>query len=104
MFKEGSNCTAYTYSNSYSGLKKKSKIIHSSSSQALISQPRSNSMTCKDNFNNDLCEALIASNIPLKKLNNPKFRSFLKKYCMIQKIPDESTLRKNYIVNVYRDI
>ncbi|KAF0709295.1 CGG triplet repeat-binding protein 1, partial [Aphis craccivora] len=47
--------------------------------------------------------ALIASNIPLKKLSNPKFRNFLKKYCRNQNIPDESTLRKNYIIDVYNE-
>ncbi|KAF0748382.1 Uncharacterized protein FWK35_00032412 [Aphis craccivora] len=48
-------------------------------------------------------KALIASNIPLKKLSNPKFRNFLKKYCRNQNIPDESTLRKNYIIDVYNE-
>jgi hypothetical protein len=63
---------------------KKSKTTHTSGSQTLITQSRTNSITCKDNFSNDLCEALIASNIPLKKLSNLKFRSFLKKYCTNQ--------------------
>lgn len=61
----------------------KSKTTHTSGSQVLILQLRSNSMTRKDNFSNNLCEVLIASNISLKKLSSPKFRSFLKKYCNI---------------------
>lgn len=42
-------------------------------------------------FSMDLCEALIASNIPLDKIKNPAFKQFLQKYCLNQNIPDEST-------------
>lgn len=52
----------------------------------------------------DLCEALLASNIPLHKLTNPTFKDFLRKYCLNQKIPDESTLRKNYIPTIYQHV
>lgn len=47
----------------------------------------------KEVFNQDLCKALVAANIPLKKLQNLHLREFLQKYCN-QTIPDESTLRK----------
>jgi len=36
---------------------------------------------CKSDFNADLCSVLLAANIPLNKLNNEHFRSFLSKYC-----------------------
>jgi hypothetical protein len=67
VFKEISNCPTHTYNNSYSSLRKENKTTHTSGSQALISQSRTNIMTRKDDFSNDLCEALIASNIPSKK-------------------------------------
>jgi hypothetical protein len=44
-----------------------------------------------------LCKALVCSSIPWNKLSNPVLWSFLEKYCVIKKIPDESTLRKNYL-------
>ena len=47
-------------------------------------------------FNSDLCEALVNANIPLSKLENKSFRSFLEKYTG-NVVPDESTLRKNYV-------
>src|SRR5277367_621329 len=52
--------------------------------------------TSSDPFSEELCEALISADIPLSKLNNEKFRSFLEKHCK-RNIPDESTLRKNYL-------
>lgn len=55
----------------------------------------------KNGFNMDLCEALLASNVPLHKLTNPAFKDFLRKYCLNQNIPDESTLRKNYVPAIY---
>ena len=51
-------------------------------------------------FNVDLCRALVSANIPLKKLDNPAFKSFLQKYTS-NHIPDESTLRKNYLAGLY---
>lgn len=58
----------------------------------------------KNEFCLDLCEALLASNIPVHKLSNPTFKSFLGKYCLNQNIPDESTLRKNYIPTIYQNV
>jgi len=43
---------------------------------------------------------MIASNIPLHKLQNTNFRSFLDKYTHRHR-PDESTLRKNYVIKCY---
>jgi hypothetical protein len=45
---------------------------------------------------------MIKSNIPLNKLQNSSFKTFLEKYCT-RHIPDESTMRKNYVHSVYTD-
>ena len=50
----------------------------------------------------DLCSAMVKSDIPLNKLQNSSFRQFLEKYCK-KSIPDESTLRKNYVAPVYEE-
>jgi len=50
----------------------------------------------KSSFNLELCQTLLLANIPLNKLNNEHFRTFLEK-CIKVDIPDESTLRKNYV-------
>lgn len=55
----------------------------------------------KSDFNSDLAEALLFSNIPLYKVNNFKFKNFLEKYTS-KNIPDESTLRKNYVDSIYQ--
>ncbi len=54
----------------------------------------------KNTFNEDLCKALLCANIPLWKLTNPAFKSFLEKYTG-KHVPEESTLRKNYVHGVY---
>jgi len=46
-----------------------------------------------DPFSEELCDALIAANVPLKKINNPSLRHFLEKYCK-RNIPSETSLRK----------
>ncbi len=50
--------------------------------------------------NRELCEALIGSDIPLFKLANEIFASFLAKYTTVH-IPDESTLRRGYVKPAY---
>lgn len=55
------------------------------------------------NFNLELCNALIAADIPWTKLNVPKFNAFLEKHCN-RKIPNESTLRKNYLPECYKAV
>jgi hypothetical protein len=56
---------------------------------------------CGDTFYSDLCEAFTAANISLHKLQNPVLKGFLSKYTD-RHIPDESTLRKNYIPGCYK--
>ncbi|KAG7160353.1 CGG triplet repeat-binding protein 1-like 3, partial [Homarus americanus] len=53
-------------------------------------------------FNQDLCRALVSADIPLNKLNNKELVSFLEKYTD-QKVPSESTLRKNYVPDLYNE-
>jgi hypothetical protein len=60
------------------------------------------STTRQREFNADLCEAMIKSNIALNKLQNKFFKSFLEKYSN-RHIPDESTLRKNYVNSIYKE-
>lgn len=50
----------------------------------------------------DLTEALVKSNIPLNKINNSNFSNFLQQYTG-KKSPDESTLRKNYVQQLYNE-
>ena len=45
---------------------------------------------------------LVSVNIPLKKINNPKFKNFLERH-MGRSLPDESTLRKHYIPVCYNE-
>ncbi|KAK5639020.1 hypothetical protein RI129_011512 [Pyrocoelia pectoralis] len=45
-------------------------------------------------FYNDVCEAFISADILLRKLKNEALKSFLAKYTK-QKVPDESTIRRN---------
>lgn len=66
-------------------------------------QPFINKNTIKSDFNYDLCNALVAANIPMNKLNNDVFRSFLSKYCN-KNIPCESTLRKGYFDKCYEEV
>lgn len=54
-------------------------------------------------FFKDMCEAFIAANIPWKKLQNTKLKEFLQSYTG-RHIPEESTLRKNYLQQVYNDV
>ncbi|PSN40041.1 hypothetical protein C0J52_22487 [Blattella germanica] len=77
----------------------KERQKNSAPQQLLLTQVRPKSSV--NSFSADLCKALVCSSIPWNKLNNPAFRSFLEKYCINQKIPDESTLRKNYLPPLY---
>lgn len=56
--------------------------------------------TTKNMFYIDLCQALVGANIPFYKLKLPAFKTFIEKYTQ-RIIPDESTLRKNYLNIVY---
>jgi hypothetical protein len=53
-------------------------------------------------FTTDLCTAMVSANISLSKLKNENFRNFLLKYTG-QHIPNESAIRKNYVVNTYNN-
>lgn len=55
----------------------------------------------KNPFCSDLCTAMVSANIPFKTLNNSQWKAFLSKYCVGQHIPDESTIRKNYLGDTY---
>ncbi|CAH1103333.1 unnamed protein product [Psylliodes chrysocephalus] len=54
-------------------------------------------------FRQDLCRALVTSNIPLSKLSNDNFQFFLQKYCKFN-IPIERTLRRTEIDYVYSSV
>jgi hypothetical protein len=56
----------------------------------------------QEEFNKELCKALISSNIPLTKVNNVNLKSFLRRFCK-QSVPDEDTLRKNYVNSCYKE-
>ena len=53
-------------------------------------------------FNKELCEVMIAADIPLNKLESKPFSSFLEKISG-QKLLDQSTLRKYYVADIYRE-
>ena len=56
-------------------------------------------------FSMDLAKALTSANIPWNKVNNPAFSKFLGKYQNEgQNVPDESTLRKNYLPQCYEQV
>ncbi|KAK4884465.1 hypothetical protein RN001_000736 [Aquatica leii] len=61
-----------------------------------------NSDNAKDQFNRDLCNALVAANIPWNKLKCPTFKNFLERYYS-RHMPNESTIRKNYLVSCYNE-
>ncbi|PNF37718.1 hypothetical protein B7P43_G11455, partial [Cryptotermes secundus] len=51
-------------------------------------------------FSFDSCEAFLVADIPLWKLTYPTLRNFIEKYTQC-KVPDESTVRKNYVKQCY---
>jgi hypothetical protein len=54
-------------------------------------------------FNTDLCRFLVSMNIPFYKILNQEFKSFIEKYTQF-KTPDDSTLRKSYLKDLYDSI
>lgn len=54
-----------------------------------------------DQFGEDLCEAFIAADIPLYKIQNTKIRHFFEKYTDY-KIPSEGTLRTKHTKRLFR--
>jgi hypothetical protein len=65
--------------------------------QSFVTDINSDSQT---QFYIDMCNAFVGANIPLWKLQNSNLRQFLEKYTK-KNIPDESTLRKNYVGHCY---
>lgn len=74
---------------------KENKERKSKLQQTFITTSTASTSSGKSGFNTDLCRALVRADIPLHKINNSDFKMFLEKYTE-KKIPDESTLRKNY--------
>lgn len=60
----------------------------------------SNSNSKANLFAQDLCDVFVAADIPLFKLRNKSVVAFLEKYTEY-KIPSETTLRTNYVKNLY---
>nr|CAD7579381.1 unnamed protein product [Timema californicum] len=56
--------------------------------------------TIQDQFSADLYSAMVAANIPWKKLENRDFNDFLNKYTKM-KIIDDSTLKKHNLHSTY---
>uniref|UniRef100_A0A183BPS3 DUF659 domain-containing protein n=1 Tax=Globodera pallida TaxID=36090 RepID=A0A183BPS3_GLOPA len=73
-----------------------------SSSQQPFLTPESFDTEQTDPFVEDLCDALIGANIPFFKINNQSLKYFLTKYTG-RHIPDQSTLRKNYLKICYKN-
>lgn len=67
--------------------------------QQLLSDMLSNN---NYSFNKELCMAMLSANIPFNKLKNKLFCNFLEKH-IAKKIPDESTLRKNYVDQCFNE-
>lgn len=82
--------------------KHKENSAKTSSAQQSLLTTQLGSTSRKSEFNFDLAKALLSADIPFWKLQNDNFRIFLKKYTN-HKIPDESTLRKNYVSDIYDD-
>ncbi|CAH1983628.1 unnamed protein product [Acanthoscelides obtectus] len=76
------------------------KVRQTFVSTALYSSSEQN-QDSKNEFYFDLCKPMAQSNIPWNKLEQPTFRKFLEKYCS-RHIPNESTLRKNYLKKCYQ--
>lgn len=76
------------------------RVKSSSTKKAQMITQSFTETTKKSEFYIDMCTAFTAANIPFWKLENATFKSFLEKYTQTN-IPSESTLRKNYLKDVY---
>jgi hypothetical protein len=79
----------------------KHKQLQCSKKQVLLTQMQQES-GIRNEFFKDLCHAVVAADTPWYKFQVPKFLSFFEKYCKKQ-VPDESTLRKNYLHACYQE-
>jgi hypothetical protein len=68
--------------------------------QMFLQQCSSGGGNKSSDFFRNLCDALVSANIPFWALNNEKLKRFLEVNCG-RSIPDESTLRKNYLSKCY---
>ena len=71
--------------------------------QMLLQQCSSGGGNKSSDFFKVLCDSLASANIPFWALNNGKLKHFLEVNCG-RSIPDESTLRKNYLSQCYNNI
>jgi hypothetical protein len=62
---------------------------HQSRQQLLFDNTATSPSNKTSEFSEDLCEMMVSDNIPLNKVNNEQFRTFLEKYTT-QLIPDPS--------------
>ena len=51
----------------------------------------------------DLVATSMQAGVPLQKVNHPAMKFFLRKYSK-KSVPEESTLRKNYVKPIYDSI
>jgi len=54
-------------------------------------------------FNTELASAFLQSGVPLYKVNHPAMQRFLEKWTK-NHVPDQSTLRKNYVRPLYTEV
>lgn len=80
---------------------KRSVAKTTTAKQTLLSKPPTTPCNKLSKYYVDLCAAFVESNIPLHKVNCKSLNEFLDKYTG-HKTPDESTLRKTYLPNLYR--
>lgn len=76
--------------------------------QQLLEESLQNTSSVQETFSKDLCNLFLGCNIPLHKLDNPIFQTFLKTYCNVENtkitVPSLSTLRKKYVGDIYTDV
>ena len=72
------------------------------STQLLLQETASMKDNKLSDFHKNFCEALVSANTPFSALNNAELKSFLELH-FGRPIPDESTLRKNYLSRCYDD-
>lgn len=84
---------------------KVNKLNSGNGSQSLLPENFKNmeKKTAEQEFSKELCEAFLSANIPLSKVRNTKLKRFLEKYSH-HHVPDESTLRKNYVDEIYTEV
>lgn len=82
-------------------------VLHKERARLQNEEPEPSTSTTlsprKNGFFMDMCEAMIAINLPWRSLDNMKWRGFLQKYTS-KVIPNECTLRKSYLDDVYTDV